>query len=108
MSPSPERTTLERMPLMTVSGALFVRERIAIEPAAVAPVKVVDHEGEVLAATAVAAPGVPVEFSVALDPALVEGDLFVWAYLRNGDAGWGTLELVPADEPEIELNRIGA
>lgn len=96
------------MPLMTVSGALFVRERIAIEPDAVATVKVVDHEGEVLAATAVAVSGVPVEFSVALDPALVEGDLFVWAYLRNGDAGWGTLELVPADEPEIELNRIGA
>ena len=77
---------------MTVSGALFVRERIAVEPDSVATVKVVDHEGEVLAATAVAAADVPVEFSVAIDPALV----------------WGTLELVPADEPESELTRIGA
>ncbi|MFS0885712.1 YbaY family lipoprotein [Aeromicrobium sp. 179-A 4D2 NHS] len=96
------------MTVLTVSGALFVRERIAIEPDAVATVKVVDHEGEVLAATAVTASEVPVEFSVAIDPEMVDGDLFVWAFLRNGDAGWGTLELVPADEPEIELNRIGA
>jgi len=96
------------MTVLTVSGALFVRERIAIEPDAVATVKVVDHEGEVLAATAVTASEIPVEFSVAIDPEMVDGDLFVWAFLRNGDAGWGTLELVPADEPEIELNRIGA
>jgi len=98
----------DRMTVLTVSGALFVRERIAIEPDAVATVKVVDHEGEVLAATAVTASEIPVEFSVAIDPEMVDGDLFVWAFLRNGDAGWGTLELVPADEPEIELNRIGA
>jgi putative lipoprotein len=96
------------MSVMTVTGSLSIRERIAIPPDSVATVKVVDHEGEVLAATAVAVEELPTDFAVAIDPALVSADLFVWAYLRTADAGWGTLELVPADQPEIELTRIEA
>lgn len=96
------------MSVLTVSGALTIRERIAIAPDAVATVKVVDAAGEVLAATAVPVAGVPVEFSVAIDPAVASGDLLVWAFLRNDGAGWGTLELAPADASEIELTRIEA
>jgi len=95
------------MAVLTVTGSLSVRGEIAIEPDAVATVKVVDHEGEVLAATAVEVESVPVEFTATIDADIVSRDLLVWAFLRNGDAGWGTLELVPADEPEIQLTRIG-
>ncbi|WP_313405291.1 YbaY family lipoprotein [Aeromicrobium sp.] len=94
------------MSVLTVSGSLSVRDQIEIVADAVATVKVVDHEGEVLGATAVHVEELPAEFSVSIDPDLVAGDLFVWAFLRNGGAGWGTLELVPADVPSIELTRI--
>lgn len=96
------------MSLHTVSGSLHVRERIAFPPGGVATVKVVDNDGEVLAATALAADAVPVEFSLDIDEQLVSGDLFVWAFLRNENGGWGTLELVPADLGTVDLNRIEA
>lgn len=95
------------MAVLTVSSSLSVRDQIEIAPDAVATVKVVDHDGEVLAATAVHVEDLPVEFTASIDPDLVSGDLFVWAFLRNGESGWGTLELVPADLPTIELTRIG-
>lgn len=95
------------MPLITVSGALHVRERIALPPGGVATVKVVDEQGEVLAATALTADTVPVEFSLDIDDELVTGALFVWAFLRNELGGWGTLELVPADLGTVDLTRIG-
>ena len=95
------------MALLTVSGSLFVRSDVALEPDAVATVKVVDHDGEVLAATAVEVESLPVDFSVAIDADLVSRDLLVWAFLRNGDTGYGTLELATADAGEIELSRIG-
>ena len=96
------------MSVLTVSGTLSVPQSAELAPDAVATVKVVDHDGEVLAATAVSVNSVPAEFAVSIDPDLVGGDLLVWAFLRNGDEGWGTLELVPADEPDIELTRIEA
>ena len=99
-------TTLSRMAVMTVSGSLSAREQIELRADAVATVKVVDHEGEVLAATAVHVEALPAEFSVTVDPDLVAGDLFVWAFLRTPEGGWGTLELVPADLPSIDLTRI--
>lgn len=95
------------MPLMTVSGALSVREKIAIPPGGVATVKIVDADGEVLAATALEVEQVPVPFEVAIDPEVVSGDLFVWALLRTDVGAWGTLELVPADLETIDLTRIG-
>lgn len=94
------------MTVLSVSGSLSIRERIAVPPGAVATVKVVDGEGEVLAATALPAESVPVEFTVTIDEEFVAGELFVWALLRTEAGGWGTLELVPADESEIVLTRI--
>lgn len=95
------------MPLLTVSGALSVREKIAIPPGGIATVKVVDADGEVLAATALEVEQVPLGFEVAIDPEVVAGDLFVWALLRTDVGAWGTLELVPADLETIDLTRIG-
>ncbi|GAA3539098.1 hypothetical protein AFL01nite_29700 [Aeromicrobium flavum] len=95
------------MPVLTVTGSLLVRDASDIPPGAVATVKVVDDAGEVLAAAAFEAEEFPAPFTVTLDDEMVTGDLFVWALLRAGDAGWGTLELVPADLGTVELNRIG-
>lgn len=95
--------------LLTLSGTVTIRERIAIPPGAVATVKVVDGQGEVLAATAVEAGGVPVEWSVAIDPATVtdESRLQVWAALRTEVGWWGTLDLQPvAPGTEIVLTRV--
>ena len=93
--------------LLSLSGTLSIRERIAIPPGAVATVKVVDSAGEVLAATAVEAGGVPVAWSVSIDPASVGDDeLLVWAALRTDVGWWGTLELAPVGKGEILLNRI--
>lgn len=94
------------MSVRTVSGSLSIRERLAIPPGAVATVKVVDTEGEVLAAHALPVDGVPADFSLTIDPELLTGDLFVWAFLRTEAGGWGTLELAPADGSQIELTRI--
>lgn len=96
------------MTVLTVSGSLSMRERIAVPPGSVATVKVVDSEGEVLAATAVTVDQVPVDFSVSIDREFVTHELFVWALLRTEDGGWGTLELVPAQQSEIMLTRIEA
>lgn len=95
------------MSMLTVSGSLSVREKIAFPPGGVATVKVVDADGEVLAATALPADGVPVKFSLDIDEQLVTSELFVWAFLRNEVGGWGTLELVPADLGTVDLTRIG-
>lgn len=95
------------MSLLTCTGSLTIRERIAIPAGSVATVKLVDAEGEVLAATAVEAPGVPVEFTLAIDDEFVSGDLFVWAILSTEVGAWGTLELEPFSEgSEFVLARI--
>ena len=41
--------------LLTVTGTVYVRERISLPPGAIATIKLVDGEGEVLAGTATAA-----------------------------------------------------
>ncbi len=95
------------MPLLSCTGSVTIFERIAIGEDAVATVKIVDEAGEVLAATAIEAAGVPVDFSVQIDPALVTGDLFVWGMLRTEVGVWGTLELVKYAEGEaIRLVRV--
>ena len=85
--------------VLTISGTVFFRERIAVPPGAVATVKLVDTEGEVLAAAATDATGVPAEFALHVDPGFVpEPDkLLIWAVLRTEAGVWGTTELVPVE-----------
>jgi putative lipoprotein len=96
------------MSIISVAGSLLIRERIAIDPGAIATVKIVDAEGEVLGATAVEATGIPVDFAVTIDEEFITGDLFVWAVLRTNVGAWGTLELEPytGDSAEVVLTRI--
>lgn len=86
-------------PLLTVSGTVWFRERIALPPGAIATVKLVDTEGEVLAASAIDAPGVPTEFTLTVDPGFVAdpSTLLIWAMLRSDVGVWGTTELVPVE-----------
>ena len=97
---------------MTVSGNVFFRERIAVPPGAIATIKLVDTEGEVLAATAVDAPGVPAEFSVTVDSEFVAEPetLLFWAMLRTEVGVWGTTDLVPVegDSTSVMLTKIDA
>lgn len=86
--------------LLTVSGTVTLRERIALPPGAVATIKLVDGEGEVLAATAIESVSVPAEFTLVADPAFAPDpeSLFIWAALRSEVGVWGTTELVPVDD----------
>ncbi len=96
-------------PLMTVSGTITIRERISIPPGAVATVKIVDGQGEVLAATAVEVTGVPAHWSVTIDQETVPdaSRLQVWAALRTEAGWWGTLDLQPvAQGTDIVLTRV--
>lgn len=96
--------------VLTVTGTVFFRERIAVPPGAVATVKLVDAEGEVLAASATDAPGVPTEFVLYLDPGLVvdPDKLLIWAMLRTEVGVWGTTDLVPVqgDSTAVLLTKI--
>lgn len=100
------------MTLMTVNGSVLFRERIAVPPGATATIKLVDTDGEVLAATAIEAPGVPTEFSVTVDPEFVPDPtkLLIWAILRTEVGVWGTTELVPVegDSTAVMLTKIDA
>ncbi|MCW2749414.1 MAG: hypothetical protein JWR83_524 [Aeromicrobium sp.] len=89
-------------PLLSVSGTVFFRERIAVPPGAIATVKLVDTEGEVLAASAIDAPGVPTEFTLTVDAGFVAdpSTLLIWAMLRTDVGVWGTTDLVPVVEGE--------
>ena len=96
--------------LLTVTGTVTFRERVAVPPGAVATVKLVDAEGEVLAATAVEAPGVPAGFGLDVDPTFVTDPdgLFLWAALRTDVGVWGTTDLVPVEggSTEVVLTKI--
>jgi len=95
------------MTLLTCSGSLTIRERIAIPPGAVATVKIVDDEGEVLAAAAIEVTGVPATYRLTIDPELATGELFVWAMLRTEAGAWGTLDLAAyAEDDLVVLTRI--
>ena len=97
---------------MTVSGNVSFRERIAVPPGAIATIKLVDTDGEVLAATAVDAPGVPADFSVTVDAEFVPdtATLLFWAILRSDVGVWGTTELVPVEgeSTSVMLTKIDA
>lgn len=96
--------------LLAVSGTVFFRERIALPPGAVATVKLVDGAGEVMAAAAFDAPGIPTEFTLTADPGFVTdpGSLLIWAALRSEVGVWGTTELVPVegDSTAVMLTKI--
>ena len=94
--------------VLEVNGSLTVDGREAPSEA-IATVKLVDTDGEVLAATAFEVSSLPAPFTLHVDPAGVARPdrLLVWALLRQGDEGWGTLELVKAAEgAEIALTRV--
>lgn len=97
--------------VLTVTGTVAFRERIALPPGAVATVKLVDTEGEVLAATAVDAPGVPTAFALHVDPSLVPDPaaLLIWAVLKSEVGVWGTTDLVhvEGDGTAVMLTKIG-
>ena len=96
--------------LLTVTGTVDLRERIALPPGAIATIKLVDGEGEVLAGTAIEPDALPAGFTLVADPAFAPDpdSLFLWAALR-GEAGvWGTTDLVPVtdDAPAVLLTKI--
>jgi putative lipoprotein len=92
-------------PLLTVSGTVLFRERVALPPGAIATVKLVDTEGEVLAASAIDAPGTPTEFTLSVDPGFVAdpATLLIWAMLRSDVGVWGTTDLVPVADGSTEV-----
>lgn len=93
--------------VVTVTGSLSIRERIWIGTGAIATAKLVDGEGEVLAATAWEVAGVPSDFTLSVDSSLVSERLFIWAMLRTEVGGWGTVELVPvSDDLTVVLTRV--
>ena len=92
--------------LLTVTGTVFFRERVSLPPGAIATIKLVDGEGEVLAGTAIESVAVPTEFTLVADPAFAPDpdSLFIWAALRSEAGVWGTTELVPvADDANAVL-----
>lgn len=96
--------------LLTITGNVFFRERVALPPGAIATIKLVDSEGEVHAATAIKAEGVPTQFTLSADPTFISrpDQLFIWAALRSEIGFWGTPELVPVtgDSVEVLLTKI--
>ncbi|MCD9199328.1 YbaY family lipoprotein [Aeromicrobium wangtongii] len=96
--------------LLTVTGTVYFREKISLPPGAIATIKLVDGEGEVLAGTAISSVAVPTEFSLSADPAFAPDpdQLFIWAALRSEAGVWGTTELVPvtADANAVLLTKI--
>lgn len=98
--------------LMTINGTVTIREHTDLPDGAVASIKLVDSDGEVLAATAVAAEGVPVPFTLCADTAFLtaEGSLLLWAAMRTEVGLWGTTDLVPVtgDSMELVLDMIDA
>jgi putative lipoprotein len=83
--------------LLTITGTVTFRERVALPSGAIATIKLVDGEGEVLAGTAIESAAVPTEFTLVADPAFAPDpdSLFIWAALRSDVGVWGTTDLVP-------------
>ncbi|MFD1860220.1 hypothetical protein EHW97_03710 [Aeromicrobium camelliae] len=98
--------------VVEITGTLEIEGESSFDPAAVATVKLADSDGEVLAATAFQATEVPVSFALTVDAAAVPRPdrLFLWALVRVGKDGWGTLELarVSEDHTVLALSRIPA
>jgi putative lipoprotein len=95
--------------VLAVSGTVLFRERIALPPGGVVTVKLVDTQGEVLAATSVDAVNGPTPFELHADPADVTNPkhLRLWARLRSEAGTWGTVDLEPVGEDnELVVTRV--
>ena len=96
--------------VLEITGSVTLDQVEAFRPGSILSVKLVDPEGEVLAATASVIDELPATFALHADPAQVARPdrLFLWALLRDGDTGWGTLELarVTDDHPAIVLSQV--
>ncbi len=91
--------------VLTVTGTAASR---GPSPDGVLTVKVVSPDGEVLAATAVAAVAeTPTAFEASVDAALAPEPekLRLWAMLRTDEGVWGTPELVTVRD-EVMLSRV--
>lgn len=96
--------------LLTITGTVTFRERIALPPGAITTIKLVDAEGEVHAGTALVTDSVPAEFTLSADPEFITkpDELFIWAALRSEVGVWGTTDLVAVagDSVEVLLTKI--
>jgi putative lipoprotein len=96
--------------LLTVTGTVDLRESASLPPGAIATIKLVDGEGEVLAGTAIEPDALPAGFTLVADPAFAPDpdSLFIWAALRSEAGVWGTTDLVPVadDAPAVQLTKI--
>lgn len=92
-------------PLLIITGTVATRDDATARRGAVASVKLVDSDGEVLAATAVPAERLPVSFTLQADPAFqtATGSLLLWAALRADADLWGTADLVPVTGDVVDL-----
>lgn len=87
--------------LLALTGSLTLRDE-AVPADCVATVKLVDGDGEVLAATAFDV-SASAQYTLHVDPLTVTRPdrLFVWAAVRTPDGWWGTLELAPATGDDV-------
>ncbi|RLV57164.1 hypothetical protein D9V41_00440 [Aeromicrobium phragmitis] len=98
--------------LVEITGTLEIDAETTFDPAAVATVKLADSDGEVLAAAAFEVAEIPASFALTVDASAVPRPdrLFLWALVRVGKDGWGTLELarVSGDHTTLTLSRVPA
>ena len=93
--------------LLTVTGTASIRDKVDVPEGSVLSVKLVSKDGDVLAATALAAGESTTDYELVADAALSphENDLRVWAMLRTDAGVWGTPELVTVRD-DLVLSRV--
>jgi putative lipoprotein len=96
--------------LLTITSTITLPDDAQFPAESALSVKLVDADGEVLAASALNPDETPTTMFLVADPALVASPdrLFIWAALRSADAFWGTTDLVPVagDEVAVTLTKI--
>ncbi|MBZ2196024.1 YbaY family lipoprotein [Occultella gossypii] len=91
--------------IVSVNGTVGIRERIALPEGSVFTVKLVAHDGEVLAGAAFDAGVGDADFTLTVDAADAPNrkKLGLWAKLTSSAGTWGTPELVHVYEPLTDL-----
>lgn len=91
--------------LVTVTSTIALSDNVQFPEESALSVKLVDADGEVLAATAINPAETPSTVFLVADPALVAKPdrLFIWAALRAADDFWGTTELASVDGDEVDV-----
>ncbi|TDE97195.1 hypothetical protein EXU48_02990 [Occultella glacieicola] len=91
--------------IVTVNGTVGIRERIALPGGSVFTIKLVGHDGDVLAGVAVDAGVGDADFALTVDAADAPNPkkLSLWAKLTSPAGMWGTPELVAVSEPLTDL-----